>query len=64
MKLHEKPGKSTEVKINIGIMGKERMSLLSKRGVILSVTVKESSIKESTSLTKQCQVNLIEMLIF
>ena len=39
MKLHEKPGKSTEIKINIGVMT-EREDVLVKRGVILPVTVR------------------------
>ena len=59
MKLHEKPGKSAKVKINIGIMTKREDVLVVKRGVTLLVTVRTSIkydellIKE-TSLTKQC----------
>ena len=39
MKLHEKPGKSTELGINIGIMTKREDVLVVKRGVTLPVTV-------------------------
>lgn len=40
IKLHDKPGKSTEVKINIGIMTKREDALVVKRGVTLPVTVR------------------------
>ena len=40
MKLHDKSGKSTEVKINIGIMAKREDVLVVKRGVTLPVTVR------------------------
>ena len=40
IKLHEKPGKSTEVKINIGIMTKREDDLVVKRGVTLLVTIR------------------------
>ena len=39
MKLHDKLGKSTELKINIGIMTKKENALVVERGVTLSVTV-------------------------
>ena len=45
MKLHEKPGKSTKVKINIGIMTKREDVLVLKRGVTLPVTVRTSTNK-------------------
>ena len=40
MKLHGKSRKSTELKINIGIMTKKENALVVKRGVTLSVTVR------------------------
>ena len=40
-KLHDKSGKSTELKINIGIMTKRENVLVVKRGVTLSVTVRK-----------------------
>ena len=61
MKLHEKPGKSTKVKINIGIMTKREDVLVLKRVVTLPVTVRTSTNKhkiwwiiKETSLIKQC----------
>ena len=40
MKLHGKSRRSTELKINIGIMTKKKNALVVKRGVTLSVTVR------------------------
>lgn len=40
LKLHDKPGKSIEVKVNIGIMTKRDDALVVKRGVTLPVTVR------------------------
>ena len=51
MKLHEKPGKSTEVKINIAIMTKREGDLVVKRGVTLPVTVR-TNIKYNEFLKK------------
>ena len=51
MKLHENPGKSTEVKINIGIMTKREDDLVDKRGVTLQVTIR-TNIKYDEFLRK------------
>ena len=51
MKLHEKPGKSTEVGIKIGIMTKREDVLVVKRRVILSVIVR-TNIKYKELLKK------------
>ena len=42
MKLHEKPAKSTEVEINIGVMTKREDVLVVKRAVTLTVTVRRN----------------------
>ena len=51
MKLHEKPGKSTELGINIGIMTKREDVLVVKRGVTLPVTV-QTNIKYGKLINK------------
>ena len=44
MKLHDKPWKSTEVKINIGIMTKREDVIVVKRGVTLPSTVRTNKL--------------------
>ena len=68
MKLHEKSGKSTEAKINIGIMTKREDVLLAKRGVVLPVTVRtnikyEELLKKAVMKKHHYQNNVQDNLI-